>query len=209
MDQATRVAKRGHRFKADSFNVQWSRQLDELESEIKAIKGRDTVVEACMVASDIRNDGWPRSNARAWAPDIRLYVTADVGPLVFPCATYDDWRANLRAIGLAMQALRLMRERGIGMGTEQYRGYAALPASIAAAEWASVEAAIWFLLDTANWSGVVHTRNLVPQADENAKRLFGLLYRDAAKKAHPDAGGSNDLMAKVNRARTFIEKGTA
>jgi hypothetical protein len=26
-------------------------------------------------------------------------------------------------------------------------------------------------------------------------------------KAHPDAGGSNELMSKVNRARDFIERG--
>jgi len=30
------------------------------------------------------------------------------------------------------------------------------------------------------------------------------VFRDAAKKAHPDVGGSNDLMSKVNRAKDFI-----
>jgi len=30
------------------------------------------------------------------------------------------------------------------------------------------------------------------------------VFRDAAKRAHPDVGGSNDLMSKVNRAKDFI-----
>jgi len=199
MTRENRVAKPGHVYKADSFNVAWARQLDELENEIAAIKGRDTVVEACMDAGEIRNDGWPRSNARVWAPDIRLYVTADVGPLVFPCATYRSWQANLRAIGIAMQALRLMRERGIGVGTEQYKGYSALPPGtgagpMVAGEWASRDAALKFLMQV----GCIGAGSMED------------IYRAAARKAHPDcAGGTNELMAKVNRARTFIEKGTA
>lgn len=206
MTRDNRVAKDpNHKFKADPFNVFWPRQLDEMEAEIRAIDGRDLIIEACFTSDQIRNDGWPRGGASAWAPDVRLYVTADVGPLVFPCATYKTWQANLRAISLAMQGLRLMRERGIGMGTEQYRGYAALPASIAAAEWLSTLHAARFLWVTAGW----------PERDlERAKyertisdmEVLRNVYRDAAKAAHPDKhGGSDDLMAKVNRAKAFIE----
>lgn len=117
------------------------------------------------------------------------------------------------AIGLVMQDLRLMAERGVGTGTEQYRGWSALPPAggIQAAEWASAEEAAREIITLALDDGKrpsdfdVRTALLTPI-------VLDAWFRNAAKKCHPDvpgAGGSTEQMARLNRARDFIEKARA
>ena len=72
-----------------------------------------------------------------------------------------------------------------------------MPAAVQ--EWATVEDAARFLLGVDGF----------PRPSDDDIELVCIApngtYREAAKKAHPDAGGSNELMAKVNRAKDFID----
>lgn len=173
-----------------------------MERELAFLKATDVVIESGHRREDIRNDGWPKSNSTAQFSDIRLFFKCKHGDLRYECAEFDKWRANLRAIGLWMQRQRLaLEEWGIGSGGEAYRGFAALPpgGGMQLAEFASVEAAARVILahSDANMSA--------EQALGNDANL-ALAFRKAASRAHPDNGGDAATMAKLNRARDFIEK---
>lgn len=166
--------------------------MDDLERELEHLGATDVVIESGHTRDQIRNDGWPRSGSAPQHSDVRLYFKCKHGTLRYECNRFDSWEGNLRAIGLWLQRQRLaIEEWGIGTGGEAYRGFAALPEKSSAVEFSTVEEARRFIMDTAGIS--------VMGSEEAA-------FRQAVRKAHPDAGGSDALMGKLNRARDFIEK---
>lgn len=174
----------GGRYAPSRFACTWGTLLDDLEIELHALDASSIIVEADLRKDQIRNDGWPRGGCSPATPGVRLSFASKHGPMAFACGTFRTMEQNLRAIGLTLQRLRLIDEYGATRSGEQYKGFAQLPAG----EWSTIEAARNWLGTMAGCSGT----------DTD-------IYRAAARKAHPDAGGSNDLMAKVNRARDFIE----
>ena len=191
---------------ASRWDTTWPAMLDTLEREIAYLEAHDIIIEAALERSEIRNDGWPYSSANPRHQGIRISFESKRGPMVFECGTYRDWQQNVHAIGLTLQRLRLVDEYGATSG-QQYRGFAALPpgGGIQVQEWPNVEAAVAFLFDVA-YAG------LKPRTGEIA-RILGTgpalreLYRGAARLAHPDSNNNNgERMAKVNRAKDFIEK---
>lgn len=166
--------------------------MDDLERELKFLGATDVVIESGHSRDQIRNDGWPRGGSAPAHPDIRLYFKCKHGTLRYECIRFDSWEANLRAIGLWMQRQRLaIEEWGIGAGGEAYRGFAALPAGIQAVEWVSADSALRWLQEFSGGDSATE---------------YSKARRDAARKAHPDTGGSTELMSKVNRACELIEK---
>lgn len=176
--------------------------MDDLERELSHLQATDIVIESGHERTQIRNDGWPRGSSSPSHPDVRLFFKCKHGTLRYECNEFSTWEHNLRAIGLWMQRQRLaIEEWGIGSGGEAYRGFAQLPSGIPTAEWSNVEAAAEFLLKIAGET------ELAPDlVIENPDNIRNAVYRDAAKRAHPDTGGSVELMSKVNRARDFIDK---
>lgn len=182
-------------FRKSPYSIQWGRLLDELESELKALKAENIVVEGGFTGDQIRNDGWPAGGAVPSTPGIRLSFHSRRlnAPLSYECNKFADWKGNLRAIGLTLQRLRLIDELGTSPRGEQYRGWAALPPADSSEEWSST-------IDAIKW---LHS---VAGLEFGTCKDVDDLYRAAAKKAHPDTGGSNELMSKVVRAKDFIEK---
>jgi hypothetical protein len=185
------------------FSDDYGKTLSLLERELRQLKARDVVVLADCAASDLRRDGSLRAGCRLRSPGIVLCFTGKHGPVRMPCDRYDDWRDNLRAIAVSLEALRAVDRHGVTTSGEQYRGWSALPPAIEmpASEFASAEDAAEFLMRTA-WGGRDRWQCIL--ADVFVPGNLTLVYRDAAKKAHPDQGGSDELMAKVNRAKEFI-----
>jgi hypothetical protein len=117
--------KRGSRA---SFRAGWTDTLNLLESEHDKLKATDIVIECGLQPGDIRNDGWPRSNARAPShPGVVLSFASKHGPLRYLTDRYEFWQHNVRAIALGLQALRTVDRYAITTDGEQYRGWAALP----------------------------------------------------------------------------------
>ena len=85
------------------FEASFRRVLDDLERELGYLKATDIVIEAALELREIRNDGWPYSNARPRTPGIRLSFKSKHGVLSYECATYDHWEWNLQAIGLTLE----------------------------------------------------------------------------------------------------------
>ncbi len=189
-DVVPRAPKGGRR--RATFSASWTSTLNDLERELDHLKARDIVIEAETTREQIRNDGWPYSNAKM-GPTVAISFESKHGPMRYECGTFTHWNDNIRAIGLTLSSLRAVDRYGATHSAEQYRGFAALPPT-PAAEWASPEHAAQWLRSIA---GVDNP--LVSPKD---------LYRAAARVAHPDAGGTNELMAKVSRAMEFMITGS-
>lgn len=108
----------------------------------------------------------------------------------FPCDTYSRWEVNLRAIGLALAALRAIRRYGVGKTTEQYRGFAQLPASDPNAARTN---ALLFFSKLTGWS--------LGQISDDPQGA----YRIAARAAHPDSDGSHDAFVALQKHWEAIE----
>lgn len=182
------------------FKAAWRRVLDDLEREMRHLGAKDIIIEAETTLDWIRNDGWPYSSAKFSGPSIAISFTSKHGPMRFECGTYWDWQDNVRAVGLTLESLRTVDRYGAAKTAEQYRGFSALPASIQGQEWLTVEDAMRFLLKVADGTSV----NISIDDPKDLRQV----YHAAAKCAHPDAGGSEQLMDKVNRARDFVEAAT-
>lgn len=188
------------------FSENYSRTLELLDRELRHLGARDVVILADCSAADLRRDGTLRAGASLRSQGIILCFVGKHGPVRMPCDRYNDWRDNIRAIAVSLEALRAVDRHGVTSSGEQYRGWTALPSSIEmpAAEFENKADAAAFLMRTAwgerdQWQCVI--------ADVFVPGNLELVYRDAAKRAHPDCGGTNDLMAKVNRAREFLVAG--
>lgn len=190
-ESAPKAPKGGRR--KSTFSASWTNTLNDLERELEHLKATDIVIEAETTRDQIRNDGWPYSNAKM-GPTVAISFTSKHGPMRYECGTFLGWQDNIRAIGLTLSALRAVDRYGATHSAEQYRGFAALPPK-PAAEWASPAHAAQWLRSIAG----IDDPN-IPMKD---------LYRAAAFKAHPDTGGNAELMSKVNRARVLLGGGAA
>jgi len=187
-----------HSRQRSRFAAPYTKTVKELARELDAIGAKNVVILADCDESEIRRDGMIRSDARLRGPGIVVCMDSKYGALKYPCDKFTQWESNLRAIALSMEALRKVDRYGVTKRGEQYTGWKQLPSSATPAEeWASVEQAFRFLCVT----GDVVASAFTPP-------FLQVAYRAAARKAHPDAGGSTELMSKVNRANDYIERAT-
>lgn len=192
--------------KNSPFRVSPIRTQDDLRCELAAIGVGRAVIQADLEESDIRLDGVPRANARFRSGRVVLsFEHPKAGAMSMPCGAFADLWDNLRAITKTLEALRTVDRYGVTQRSEQYTGWKQLPpqgSAIVASEFATVEDAARFLLKTA---GIRPDDVSIRQTIESDEALR-TPYRFAAAVAHPDAGGSDALMAKVNAARDMIER---
>jgi hypothetical protein len=103
--------------------------LDRLEDEIDKLKGSDVVIGVVVDEAQIGFSGNLKAGGRTRFAHRGVEVSFDTpkrGRLVFHTDAYDDVTANLRAIGLGLEALRAVDRHGITSTDEQYAGFAAL-----------------------------------------------------------------------------------
>lgn len=174
-----------------------------LASEIRRLGGREIIIEAGFHQSQIRNDGWPYSNARPLHPAVRVSFQSNEGPLSFDCQTYSTIDDNLHAIAKTMERLRDIARYGAVKGGQQYRGWKQLPGDQPPTQTATavdLRMAAAFLCMLAG-----EPDSMIP-AVLNLPSSIREVYRAAALKCHPDRGGSPEMMARVNAAKDLIEK---
>lgn len=194
--------------KRSQFRSSNAKVLGALRSEIFKLGATSIVVEAGYDEDQIRNDGWPYSSAKNQHPAVRISFKGRHGPMAFTCGTYATLDENLYAIALTLEALRAMERYGAVKGAQQYAGWKQLPPPPGTPGGGPTGP------HSANdWAGPVHASNFLRQcagrADELHKLEGGTLdivYREAAKKHHPDGGGRSGLMPKINSARDYLEK---
>ena len=152
------------------FRASYAKTLDLLEYELDKLKAKHITVEAYFRRDQIRNDGWPLGRENPSGPGVILSFTGKTGELSFPCDTYKTFDDNMRALGLALEALRAVDRYGVTQHAEQYKGWAKLPP--ATENMRAAEGLAFVSLH----SGI----------QPNEPSMFEKAYRIAAKKLHPD-----------------------
>lgn len=187
--------------RSSPFRARWSDTLELLKREIGMIRQRGTpvVLEVALREQDIRLDGFPRANARPAHPGVILNVESKWGPLRYPCDTFPSWDDNLRAIALALEALRKVDRYGVTKRGEQYAGWKALPGAGASTPTMSAAAAAEFM--SAACGGDCSARALL-QSRANIRPA----YLHGARRLHPDAGGSTEEFQRLQLAKDVLER---
>lgn len=114
--------------KRSPFDSSWSATLSLLGREVRALDGQNVIVEIDVLPGAIRLDGQLYANAKVSSPGVRLHMDTRHGHLAYETDAFNAWQDNVRAIALALEALRRVDRYQIGRGGEQYRGYLQLEA---------------------------------------------------------------------------------
>lgn len=111
------------------FETSYPRTLGLLEREVRFLGGEDITMGVGLREADIRLDGQPRANARAFGhPGVEIsFNSTEHGRLSYATDQYLDWQDNVRAIALSLEALRAVERWGVSKG-RQYAGFQLLTA---------------------------------------------------------------------------------
>lgn len=164
--------------KADGFKVSFAVAREDLLYELRALGARNVVLSSNV---PLLKNGLPASKfLRPDDPAVAVYFTRGDQRLCVPCDAWMEPRANMRAIGLALGAIRGLERWGAGgMVTAAFSGFAALPEQVSQESWWAV-----LSLDPLDGLDAVNSR-----------------YRELAKRYHPDmAGGDAEIWLKISRA---------
>lgn len=117
-------------YRRSPFSARWSSTVADLSRELRAHGARRAILEIDLPESAIRLDGLPRADRNAYTPGVVLSFEATRVPgkpqLRYEVGTFDDWRDNVRAIALGLEALRAVDRYGVTKRGEQYAGWKAL-----------------------------------------------------------------------------------
>lgn len=139
-----------------------------------------------------RLDGRPRAHAIAEHPGVIFSIDSKHGHLSYPCDTFTTWQDNLRAVALALEALRKVDRYGVTKRGEQYRGFLAIESTSAPAAFATAADAEAFLR---GWCG--------PEwAGQPLRRVF----REAQRTTHPDMSGDAAVFQRVSLAEAKLRE---
>lgn len=182
------------------FKSTYLKTLDLLEYELNQLAAYNVVIQAQVDRSQIRNDGWIRADARINGPGVIVsFRGGDGADYVYPCDTFTDWRDNLRAITLALEALRKIDRYGVTRRGEQYQGFRALPPSAEERrpEMTARQAAEFI-------AGIFP--GVSPNVLLTTETWFEFALREAQKLTHPDVGGSHENFVKLQEAGAVLKK---
>jgi hypothetical protein len=147
---------------------------DRLQRELDLLRASYPTLSTNV---ELRLDGQPRSDRRdPDDPGVAVYFRFQGKDMALACDKWDRVADNIVAIAKHIEALRGMDRWGVGTAAQAFAGYEALPAP---EQW-------WQVLGVS------------PAATLDDIRLA---YRKLALGAHPDQGGSNAAMARLNAAR--------
>ncbi len=152
--------------------------ISRLQGELDRLGARAVTLSTNI---ELRLDGLPMSGRREPDdPGVAVYFQLTGKPVCLACDKWDRVADNIAALAGHIDAIRTQARYGVGSVARAFAGYTALPpARAASASW-------WEVL------GVSPDATL----DEIEDR-----HRSLLRRCHPDAGGSNDEMARVNAAR--------
>jgi hypothetical protein len=190
----TRTAAR----KTSPFSASWSETSDLLTRELRQLRASHVVLQLAITESDLTLAGWIRANARPSHPGVIVAFESKYGPLKYSTDVFHHWQANVRAIALGLEALRKVDRYGITKRGEQYTGWKALggatPMPAGGGAFASIEDAIAFLHEHA--PGI--------EWDHDDRDAVTRAYRAAAKRLHPDVGGSPEDFQRLDEAYRML-----
>lgn len=168
--------------------ITFDRARTLLTNELGRMKARGVIVSTNV---PLRMDGQPRADAaraRMADPGVAVYFTFKGKPMVMAQDAYSHIAANVRSLGLAIEALRQLDRHGGGTMMERaFAGFTALPPP----EGAKPRRPWWEVL---RYPTNPAERELLSVKEVQAR------YQTLAKRLHPDAGGSDEAMTELNLA---------
>lgn len=172
----------GHARKYGQLNkMPSSRIRSQLFNELRKMDVTTFVVSSNLA---VRNDGLPYANQRTpQDPGVVLYFTRKGVDIAIACDAWETVDANLRAVGLTIEAIRGMERWGTEeMVDRAFTGFKALPEAIITPA------------PSRNWNDVL---GVEPNA---TKQQIKTAYQNLAKAHHPDSGGNNDYFVELTKA---------
>lgn len=175
------------------YKVPFTQARDDLMRAAALLPARNVILSTNI---PLRGDGLPRADIeRIDDPGVAVYWVEGYGEKetsrVIACDHWTMVRDNLRALGLAVEALRALKRSGATQIVERaYAGFAALPADAGPTKherpWREV----------LNLVGLKGPAFAVQAAVEAS-------YKTLVRERHPDvgAGGSHEAIVELNRAR--------
>lgn len=181
--------------------VPWSDTLDLLDRELFMLGARSWVLQIDVAERQIRRDGGIRADATPTSPAVRVCFESRHGPLRYACDRFTDWQANVRAVALALEALRKVERYGVGGRGEQYRGWTAI--SSRPHEIMTRAEAAEFI---AHWAAQEMT-GLTAELILREPAVLKSAYRAAARATHPDHHpDQTDTFTRLNAARDLLTR---
>lgn len=148
--------------------------IQRLSGEVDRLGARNVILSTNM---ETRLDGLPRAGqSEPRDPGVAVYFSLKKAPRCLACDRWTRTADNVAAIAQHIDALRRIDRYGVGTLDQVFAGYAALPP----------KADPWEVL------GV--PRTATRDAINDAHRCLAILN-------HPDKGGSDEQMARINGAR--------
>jgi hypothetical protein len=187
-----------HSRRASNFKASYTTTLDLLDREVYHLGADRAVLQLALTERDIRNDGLPRAQARPSHPGVILAFESTYGPLQYATDAFTTWQDNLRAIALGLEALRKVDRYGITRNGTQYTGFRALMASTSMDVRDAACTLAAFTDDEWKWD------DLLVEVGTLGKEWTRQAYRTAAKRRHPDVGGSHSDWLRLEEAYRLL-----
>ena len=188
-----------------------SEALDRLEDEMRKL-GIDW--QSVVISTNMRTrlDGLPMSGAKEPDdPGVAVYFNLESTPHCLPCDRWLRVADNIAAIAAHIGAMRGMERWGVGDVQSAFAGFKALPPPSGggpiAADGMTVEQALEFVLARGGGDDARGRMNIDDLMTHPA--FIKDIYRAAARRLHPDAGGSDELFNKLQDARRIVEQALA
>lgn len=183
--------RKSGRFTKDGRGVNAADAMMRVEAELDRLGGRYPLLSSNV---ELRVDGRPRSDRSAPSdPGVCLYFDLRSKPFALACDTYDTVAQNIAALAAHLEATRAIERHGVASAAESLQAFSALPPPSVAVTPAS--RAWWLVL------GMASDPRAAGLPAAALKGAIDAAYREAARKAHPDNGGSTAIMAALNAAR--------
>ena len=117
------------------FTAKLGDTLDLLGRELDFLYAEHIVLQLGYRDRDLRLDGMPRANSKMEHDAVAIAFDSKWGPLRYETNEFvgryysgqEGWSTNLRAIALAMEALRKVDRYGVSKRGEQYTGWRQIP----------------------------------------------------------------------------------
>ena len=199
-------------------HTNWSATLVILEKELRALGVHEAVLQVDSPNErDFRLDGQLRADVKLRSPAVILaFETNRHGKLSYPCDRFDKmwsgqrlegWQANVRAVALALEALRKVDRYGIANTGQQYTGWKAIGAGVPMpAATMTVEEAARFIVTHADLPLLgpddIPWEKIIVEDSTSLTQAF----RQAAKRLHPDVGGNAADFRRLTEALELLDK---
>lgn len=196
------------------FKVDDARLWRDLSEEIRRLQTEDNpdeyIVQLVVDPGDVRVDGTGlKANHRIRYHGVVVSFESRYGPLRFAADHYNSWwrreawRANIRAITAHLEAARLMERHGVAKSGQQYTGWKALGAGDATARPMAGSMTIVEAMSILEAAAGVNEW-FDPRVERLTRDGVTAIYKAAAKRSHPDGGGTAAAFQTVQVARDVL-----